>query len=555
MVNPRERILLVESDPEMSDLIARQTLEPLGYRVQVVSEAGQAIKAVMRSDPDVILADLNLPGLSGKDLLVALSSQALDIPVVVIAEKGFELAVIQALRLGAADYLGLPVREAEVVSAVERVLRQVRERRERENLALQLQQANLVLERRIRELNTIFAIGKAVTSITNQRSLLDKVVEGAVFVSEADSGWLLLREEHSRSYFLRACSNLPKSIRVKMDQPWEDGISTLVALSGEALAMHGEPLKRFKVFQLGQSILVVPVKVKKEVVGLLVVLRKKPDPFSEDSQTLLEAVADYASISLVNTHLFKALEERARSHQAAAELAQLSERIKDDILANSSEELLGPVEDARSRLITIQKRQSGQLGDNQRSAIQAAELQLRLVSASLECLSASLKTERTKQKKTTAEVNELARHSLARFQPFAHQSGITLMAELSASPLVVKLPPAQMIRILESLLSNAIKYNRPGGQVVVRIEKSLENDSKVVHVLVKDTGRGIGPERLTGIFDGNMDGENSGERRFGGLGISLPVVKDIVSTRGGKIWVESEPDLGSSFHITLPLQL
>ena len=124
-----ERILLVESDPDISDLIARQALRPLGYQVDIVTDAGSAIKKALQTPPDLVIANLNLPGLSGKDLLVALSSQGSTAPLIVIAGKGQEQDVIQAFRLCANDVLLWPAREAEVVSAVERVLTQVREMR------------------------------------------------------------------------------------------------------------------------------------------------------------------------------------------------------------------------------------------------------------------------------------------------------------------------------------------------------------------------------------------------------------------------------------------
>lgn len=346
----QERILVVENDPEISDLIARQTLQPMGYRVNVVGGASQAIQEAMRFAPDVIIANLHLPGLSGKDLLVALSSQGLEVPVIVMASKGAESDVIQAFRLGAADYLIWPVREAEVISAVERVLKQVRSRSDRENLARQLKQTNQELQRRVRELTTIFAIGKAVTSITDQVALFDKILEGAVYVTESDSSWLLLKNDESKTFILSACRNLPDSIVKKIGQTWDDGISSLVALSGEPLAIHGEPLKRFKVARLGQSALVMPVKIKNEVVGLLVVVRKAPQPFSNSNQALLEAVSDYASIAMVNLQLFKALEERARAMQAAAEKAQSSERAKDDAIQALNDQLDEQIEYAISNL-------------------------------------------------------------------------------------------------------------------------------------------------------------------------------------------------------------
>jgi two-component system NtrC family sensor kinase len=341
----QERILVVENDPEISDLIARQTLQPMGYRVNVVGGASQAIQEAMRFAPDVIIANLHLPGLSGKDLLVALASQGLEVPVVVLAGKGAEGDVIQAFRLGAADYLIWPVREAEVISAVERVLKQVRSRSDRENLARQLKQTNQELQRRVRELTTIFAIGKAVTSITDQLALFDKILEGAVYVTESDSSWILTKDERSKNFVLSACRNLPESVVEKIGQPWDDGISSLVALSGEPLAIHGEALKRFnKMVRLGQSALVMPVKIKNDVVGLLVVVRKAPQPFSNSNQALLEAVADYASISMVNLRLFRAVEERARAMQMAAENAQSSERAKDEALRALREQMTEQVE-------------------------------------------------------------------------------------------------------------------------------------------------------------------------------------------------------------------
>ena len=105
MASPGERILIVESDPDIIDLIVRQALKPLGYTVSVVGEAASAIKQAVQTPPDLMIANLNLPGLSGKDLLAALTSQGISAPLIVIAEKGQEQSVIQAFRLGAVDAL------------------------------------------------------------------------------------------------------------------------------------------------------------------------------------------------------------------------------------------------------------------------------------------------------------------------------------------------------------------------------------------------------------------------------------------------------------------
>ena len=143
MAEQPERILIVEHDPAIGDLIARQTLRPQGYETKVVTQAADAIQQAAIFSPDVVIANLFLPGLSGKDLMAAFTAQSIDIPVIMIAPEGKELDVIRAFRLGASDYVTMPMREAEVVSAVERALKQVRARRERQRLSEQLERSNI----------------------------------------------------------------------------------------------------------------------------------------------------------------------------------------------------------------------------------------------------------------------------------------------------------------------------------------------------------------------------------------------------------------------------
>ncbi len=306
-----ERILIVESDPDVSDLIARQSLQPLGYATKVVGEAASAIQQAVQNPPDLIIADLNLPGLSGKDLLTALTSQGIRAPLVVIAEKGQEQSVIQAFRLGAVDALFWPARDAEVVRVVERALQQTHEARERRQLGQELDATHLELERKLRELTAIVEIGRAIISVTDQRQLFDRILESAQQLAEADMCWLMVRDDRSRSYLLTAQRNLPASWARKLNQPLDDGISSLVALSGESLTIHGEPLEKFKVAALGKSAAVLPMKVQNEVIGLLVVVRKANREVEQPTQTLLEAVTDFACIALVNARLFRAVEYTA----------------------------------------------------------------------------------------------------------------------------------------------------------------------------------------------------------------------------------------------------
>jgi DNA-binding response OmpR family regulator len=372
-----EQILIVESDPDIADLIGRQSLQPLGYQVTIVGDAASALKRAIQAPPDLILANLNLPGLSGKDLIAALNSQGVKSPLIIIAEKGQEGDAIQAFRLGSADVMFWPLRDTEVVSIVERALRQTQETRERQKLDRQLKATNDELQKRLRDLTNILSIAKAVVSITDQRILFDRILESAMQLSEADMCWLMLRDEKSKAYLLRAQRNLPEAWAKKMNQPVDDGISSLVALSGESLLMNGSPLQKFKLAALGKSVGVIPIKIQNEGIGLLIVVRKSDREFSRDAQTMLEAMADYASISLVNARLFRALEQ-------AVENARAGEKHRHAALESMREAIQGEVQAATYPLNLLLTEMPGVLTTEQRKALESVQSALQLLSRSSE---------------------------------------------------------------------------------------------------------------------------------------------------------------------------
>ncbi len=377
MVSSGERILIVESDPDISDLIARQALKPLGYNVTIVGEVASAIKQAVQTPPDLIIANLNLPGLSGKDLLAALTSQGIKAPLVILAEKGQEQSVIQAFRLGAVDVVFWPSRDVEIVRVVERSLYQTHETRARLQLDQQLQSTNQELQRKLRELTTILSIGKAVISITDQRQLFDRIVDGALRVSEGDMGWLMLRDDKTKNYLLTAYRNLPDGWAKKLNQPLDDGISSLVAFSGESLTINGAPLEKFKVATLGKSAAVVPLKVQGEVIGLLLVVRKADREIDRSVQSLLEAVADFAAISLVNSRLFRTIEQ-------TAEAARINKKTRNTMLETLRESVREEMQVSMYPLDALISGAPGPLTDAQEQALKTVQNSLQRLSRAAE---------------------------------------------------------------------------------------------------------------------------------------------------------------------------
>ncbi|MCX8061347.1 MAG: response regulator [Anaerolineales bacterium] len=310
MKSRREHILLVENNASISDRVARQALRPLGFQVDIVLHASAALQEINRIKPDLIIANLNLPGLSGKDLLVAVQSQGYEIPFIVLAEETKEGDILQAFRLGAADFLSWPAQETEIVATVERVLRQVRVQQERQALVNQLSRLNQELEKQINDLTALINAGKAITSLNDPKRLVETALEKCVLLSSAERGMVLLRAERGQAYFLRAVLHFPDEINLRLNKAWDDGVSNLVADSGEPLSIHGEPLKPFILSKYGASALILPLKVQNEVLGMFVLLRKRAQPFDSHAQSLAEAVVDYTAIALMNLQLIRTIEKR-----------------------------------------------------------------------------------------------------------------------------------------------------------------------------------------------------------------------------------------------------
>ena len=377
MASAGDRILLIEHDPKISDLIARQTLIPVGYYVDVVSDSSAAIRQALLTPPDLIIVDLNLPGLSAKDMLVAFAAQGISTPVLMVASQGQEQDIIQAFRLGAADFLMWPVREAEVLSAVERLLARVHDARDRQRLDLRLGEAKEELQRRGRELSTLLGIGKAVISITDNRFLFRKIVDGLIQISEADIAWLLIRDEESKQFLLAAQRGLPAVWAKRINMPLDDGISGLVALSGETLSISGEPLLRFRVANLGRSVCVVPIKIQREVIGMAVVVRKEARPFEKMEQTLLEAISDYVSMSLLNARLFQALNSAVHSSKEG-------EKRQNALLESIRNSIAEELQSAVQPMDLLISEKLGSLTDAQNQALRAVRVALQRLTRAVE---------------------------------------------------------------------------------------------------------------------------------------------------------------------------
>jgi DNA-binding response OmpR family regulator len=367
-----EKILVVDDDPLVLETVVEQTLAPQGYKVTTARDGTNALQIALKTAPDIILTSLDLPGLSGRDLITALRSRGNDSTIIATGPRGADSHAVQAFRLGAKDYLGKPLREAELVAAFDRALAEVRLRREREQLSGKLAAANQQLEKRVKELTTLAGIGKAVTAVTNITHLFARLLEAGLFVTEANVGWLVLIEDSTGQNILRAGKNLPNLSTLRLNQPWDDGLSSLLMLSGEGLTLAGPALARLRAGQVVKAAVAVPLKARDKVIGVIVAGNRTGRPFNERDQAMLSAVADYAVIGIVNAWLFQAMEARLQNLQQAYD-AQLNANLSHDSEGQRlAQQLRAPLLQIRGDLEPVLQGRTGPLNTEQRESLRSA---------------------------------------------------------------------------------------------------------------------------------------------------------------------------------------
>jgi signal transduction histidine kinase len=145
------------------------------------------------------------------------------------------------------------------------------------------------------------------------------------------------------------------------------------------------------------------------------------------------------------------------------------------------------------------------------------------------------------------DVAKLLRDTIEAFGPIAAARRITLTADSSALPLQARLDGGRILQVLANLVGNAIKFTPPEGRVSIR----LHTEGSELRFAVSDTGIGIPKDALQGVFERFR--QVSKDRR--GLGLGLHISSCIAAAHGGRMWVESELGVGSTFHLALPAAL
>ncbi len=237
-----------------------------------------------------------------------------------------------------------------------------------------------------------------------------------------------------------------------------------------------------------------------------------------------------------------------RQHELT-EIAEDAGRLNDEFLTTLSHELRTPLTSILGWADTLAKP-----GLDANTSRQAAEIIRRNARAQARMVDDLLDTSRIITGKLTLRVQpvDLSALILAAvdgLRPAAGAKEIALQLQLDEGAGLAG-DPDRLQQVAWNLISNAIKFTPPGGRVSV----GLKRLGSSVELTVSDTGIGIAPEFLPHVFDRFRQGDATSTRAFGGLGLGLSIVRQLVELHGGTVRVESGgPHLGATFTVNLPL--
>ena len=498
------KVLIIDDD-EVDRLQLKRALKNSSHACDVVEceDMNCVTDEIFTTPFDCIFLDYLLPGENGLSLLKKIRDKGIGTPIVIITSQGSESIAVELMKAGASDYLVKDQINGNAIGKIiTSILRTSLVQREKEEAVRALQ----ISEKRLAEAQKIAKIGNWEVDIPTMTMHWSEQVFHNFELNPAEFHPTLenyISSVHPSDQALCA-STFSETVSGKS---FNIDIKLVVSSGEKFLNVQGYPVLDEnnvcqKIFGTSQDI----TDRKRTEQELL-----KATKVAEDSLTVRE-------VFLANmSHEIRTPMNAVIGFTQLLYDTQLSEEQKGfvDAIHFSGDNLLVIIND----ILDLSKMQSGKM----------------------------------RLEKIDFNLNDLLKSIITSLRGKAENKGLQLSLEIGALvPSIVNGDPVRLNQVLTNLINNAVKFTERG-YVHLKVEHtSSKNDKQILEFSVKDSGIGIPHDKHSQIFESFVQASSETSRKYGGTGLGLTIVKNIIELHGGTISFDSTPGYGSTFYAFLP---
>jgi signal transduction histidine kinase len=404
------------------------------------------------------------------------------------------------------------------------------------------------MQAHISNLERLLRMMEVVNSTLDLAQLLDIIAELAAQLTYTASASVLLIDDQTGELRFVAVTGQHSATLKPVIVPMDQSIAGTVARENRPLLIRDvkadprwyRPADQASGFET-RSIIAVPLQLHGQVIGVVEAVNKQDGTeMSWDDVEILSTLATQAAVAVNNARLLAQL-------QAAYDELNELDRMKSEFIAVAAHELRTPLSLILGYSAFLRANASGLTREQADVVLQSAMRLRSLIDdmANLREVDAGEAVLRLE----TVPLQELVGASIEEMRHIAQAKQQSIHLSLPDLPILVEVDREKIVLALSNLLSNAIKFTPAGQRIGVRAGSRHGK----AWATVWDTGRGISAEQQPRVFDRFYQAECSLTRQYGGMGLGLSIVREMVQLHHGSVSVESQPGEGSAFTICIPI--
>lgn len=413
-------------------------------------------------------------------------------------------------------------------------------------LSIAIQNARLCQgeARKAEELRAMIELSRFITRNLDIEHVFDAAHRAIQRLMPSHAFLIAVRDLHTREAINTYL--IDQEVRYRPRPSAKGGLSEYVIESGESIYIQDLEAEQppFTVVHFGseehvRSVMAVTLQSGTQIIGMVSVQSYQPHAYSQGDLELFHSIADHIAIAVENSNLYADLESRFQNLEEA-------NRLRLEFTQNLAHEMNTPLTFLQAYVEMMLSGELGELNDRQRETLSVLQTKTASLVRLVKDIATLEMSGRDWLQIQDVDLLKLVQEAVFLADEAASQREITIRLSTPSEFPNMRADPDRVAQVLDNLLSNAIKYGYPESEIVVLLK--AESERAVVSIF--NQGDAILKHDQERLFERFYQGEH----RQKGLGLGLAIVRHIVEAHGGKVWIESQTDVGNTFCIALPYQ-